>query len=391
VSTFEARAHPAGFVGRQRELADLDRLLDAARGGRSGALVLHGPPGVGKTALLERCAERADGFRTIRVTGAQSERDFAFAALHQFCSPVLDQLDQLPVPQRQALEVTFGLSEGAAPDRFFAGLAVLGLVSKASEAGPLLFVVDDAHWLDQSSARILAFVARRLAAEPVAVLFATREPGGDLEGLPVLGLTGLATDDARLLLRSAVPGPLDEAVAGKLLAETQGNPLALLELPRGLSAGQWAGGYGLPAALSPAEQVEDSFLRRARELPGDSRLLLLLAATDPAASLEVIRAAAAALGIGDAAVASAVGSGLVEIGSTVRFRHPLVRSVLYRDSSVDERRQVHRALADATDPATDPDRRAWHLGRSVAGPDDDVAAELERSAERARRRGGLGE
>jgi DNA-binding CsgD family transcriptional regulator len=367
----------------------LDRLLDATRKGRSGALVLHGPPGVGKTALLERCAERARGFRTIWVTGAQSERDLAFAALHQFCSPVLDQLDQLPVPQRLALEVTFGMSEGAAPDRFFAGLAVLGLVSKTSELGPLLFIVDDAHWLDQASAQILAFVARRLAAEPVAVLFATREPGGDLEGLPELGLTGLPPEEARQLLRSAVPGPLDDAVAGQLLAETQGNPLALLELPRGLSAGRWAGGYGLPAALSPTEQVEESFLRRARELPGDSRRLLLLAATDPTAPAEVIRAAAAALGIGDAAVAAAVGSGLVEVGSTVRFRHPLVRSVLYRHASLDERRQVHRALAAATDPVSDPDRRAWHLGRSVTGPDDDVAAELERSAERARRRGGL--
>jgi|SRR4051812_27249671 DNA-binding CsgD family transcriptional regulator len=375
------------LLGRGRECAVIDGLLEGVRAGRSGALVLRGEPGVGKTALLEYAIDAAPDLQVVRAVGVESEMELAFAALHQVCAPMLDRLDRLPGPQRDALATTFGFSAGPVPDRFLVGLAVLGLASEMAEERPLLCVVDDAQWLDRSSAQGLAFVARRLLAEPVLVVFAAREPGEELKGLPELVVEGLRTSDARELLRSVIPGPLDDAVREQLLAETRGNPLALLELPRGLTPAQIAGGFGLPVSLSG--RIEQSFVRRLAELPADTQLLLLLAAAEPVGDPTLLWRAAGLLGIGHDASARAQSAELIEIGTTVRFRHPLVRSAIYRDASAEDRQAVHRGLAEATDHNLDPDRRAWHRAHATAEPDEDVACELERSAARAQRRGGL--
>jgi DNA-binding CsgD family transcriptional regulator len=315
--------------------------------------------------------------------------ELAFAALHQLCVPLLEWLERLPGPQRDALATTFGLSEGAVPDRFFVGLATLGLLSEAAEERPLVCVVDDAHRLDRGSAQALAFVARRLQAESVVMLFATREPSGELAGLPELVVEGLGHADARKLLASVIPGRLDERVADQLLAETRGNPLALLELPRGLSSAQLAGGFGLPGALSLEGRMEESFQHRLEALPEDTQHLLLVAAAEPAGDPKVVWRAAARLSITGTALEPAGLAGLIEIDGSVRFRHPLVRSAVYRAATTQQRLRVHRALAEATDAQIDPDRRAWHLAKATAGPDEDVAAELERAAGRAQARGGL--
>ena len=375
------------LLGRESECAVIDRLLEGARAGRSGALVVRGEPGVGKTALLGYAIDRASDLQVVRAVGVESEMPLAFAALHQLCAPVLEHLDRLPVPQRDALATTFGLSAGPVPNRFLVGLAVLGLLSEVAEERPLLCVVDDAQWLDHASAQGLAFVARRLLAESVLVVFAAREPGDELRGLPELVVEGLPRSDARELLRSALPGPLDEAVRDQLVAETRGNPLALLELPRGLTPAQFAGGFGLPGSLSG--RIERSFVRRLAGLPADTRRLLLLAAAEPAGDPMLVWRAAALLGIGRDAGARAQSAALLEISTTVRFRHPLVRSAIYRAASPEDRHEVHGALAEATDPDLDPDRRAWHRAHATADPDEDVACELERSAGRAQRRGGL--
>jgi DNA-binding CsgD family transcriptional regulator len=375
--------------GRREECAVLDRLVEDARAGRSAALVLQGEAGVGKTALLEYAVGSASDMRGIRVAAVESEMELAFAALHQLCLPLLEWLDRLPGPQRDALATTFGLSDGAVPDRFFVGLATLGLLSEAAEERPLACVIDDAQWLDRASAQVLAFVGRRLLAEPVLMLFGAREPSEDFARLPKLVVKGLSDRAARDLLASVIPGRLDERVADQIVAETHGNPLALLELPHGLSAAQLAGGFGLPGAVSLEGRLEESFQRRLQTLPEDTRRLLLLAAAEPLGDPALLWRAATVLGIAGPVVEPAERAGLLEVEGRVRFRHPLARSAVYRAASAQQRHRVHRALAEATDAETDPDRRAWHLAAATAGPDEDVASELERAAGRAQARGGL--
>jgi DNA-binding CsgD family transcriptional regulator len=373
--------------GRRDEREALEQLLEAVRGGQSRVLVVSGEPGVGKTALFESAIRCASGFRVLRAVGVESEMELAFAALQQLCAPMIDQLDRLPGPQQDALGVAFGLRAGDAPDRFLVGLAVLSLLADAAEEQPLLCVVDDAQWLDRASAHALVFVARRLLAESVALLLATREPSEELEGLPRLIVEGLRDGDARALLASAVRVPLDEQVRERLVAETRGNPLALLELPRGLTPAELAGGFGLPDVPGLSGRIEDSFQRRFARLPAETQRLLLVAAAEPVGDPVLVWRAAGRLGIGVQAVADT--DGLLKIGARVAFRHPLVRSSVYRAASPEDRQAVHRALADATDPDVDPDRRAWHLAQATPGFDERVASELERSAGRAQARGGL--
>jgi DNA-binding CsgD family transcriptional regulator len=375
--------------GRRREREVLDELLAAVRSGQSRALVVLGEPGVGKTALVQYALESASAYRLARAVGVESEMELAFAALHQLCAPMLDRLGRLPGPQREALATAFGLSSGDAPDRFLVGLAALGLLSEVAHEQPLLCFVDDAQWLDRASAQTLAFVARRLYAESVGVVFATREPSEELRGLPELHVHGLRNGAARELLASAVHGPLDERVRDRIVAETRGNPLALLELPRGLSQAELAGGFGLPDAPALSGRIEESFQRQLAELEPSTQLLLLVAAAEPLGDPMLVWRAAEQLGIAPDAAPPAASAGLAEFGGRVRFRHPLVRSAVYRAASPTERKSVHAALAEATDPNVDPDRRAWHRAQAATGPDEDVAADLERSAERAQRRGGL--
>ena len=369
------------LLDRLWERAALSRLLDAARAGRSGVLVMLGEPGVGKTALLDHAVESAAGLRVARVTGVESEMELAFAALQQLCAPMLDKLECLPDPQRDALGVAFGLHTGAAPNRFLVGLAALSLLSETAVQQPLFCVIDDAQWLDRASAQALAFAARRLLAEPVAMLFATREPGEEFRGLPELLVGGLRDDDAQELLSSVITGPLDERVRDRIVAETRGNPLALLELPPGV--------LGVPGVLGLQGRIEDDFRRRLQVLPAVTRRLMLVAAAEPAGEPALVWRAAESLGIGAGALAPVADAGLLTIGQRVTFRHPLVRSAVYRAASPRERRVVHQALADATDPRADPDRRAWHRAESTLGPDEEVAFELDRSAGRAQARGGL--
>jgi len=373
----------------------LNRLLDRVRAGQSQALVIRGEPGVGKTALLDYLAGQARGCRVLRVAGVQSEMELAFAGLHQLCAPMLDRLGRLPAPQRDALRVAFGLSAGPMPDRFLVGLAVLSLVSEVAGDQPLICVVDDQQWLDRASAQALGFVARRLAADPVALVFAARESGdepagaSELAGLRELALAGLPEHHARTLLESALAGPLDTRVRDVIVAETHGNPLALLELPRGLTSAELAGGFGLPGAVPLSGRIEESLRRQLDALPAETRLLLVVAAADPSGDRSLVWRAASRLGIDAQAAAPAVQAGVLELGTQVRFRHPLLRSAAYRSVPFADRQAVHSALAGATDPAVDPDRRAWHRAQATADPDDEVAAELERSAGRAQARGGL--
>ena len=376
------------LLGRQREQEALDRLLEAARGGAGGVLVVHGEPGVGKTALLDYAVD-AGRFRVVRTVGVEEEIELPYAALHQLCAPMLELSERLPDPQRDALAVAFGLASGAAPNPFLVGLAVLGLLSDAAEDRPILCVVDDAQWLDLASARALGFVARRLLAEKVALLFGTREPGDTLKRLPEVHVRPLGQRDARALLESVLPARLDESVLDRIVEETRGNPLALLELPRGLTPTQLAGGFGLPAAVPLSASIQESFTRRLARLPRDARRLLLVAAADPTGDLALVWRAAQRLGIPESAAHAVESDGLLAFGSGVAFRHPLVRSAVYQASSGDERADVHRALAEATDPELDPDRRAWHRAQATSMPDEEVAAELERSAARAQARGGF--
>jgi DNA-binding CsgD family transcriptional regulator len=365
--------------------------LDEVRAGRSRVLVLRGEAGVGKTALLDYLEERASGCRVVRAAGVESEMEIAFAGLHQLCAPMLGGLARLPALQRYAVSTAFGLSAGAAPDRFLVGLAVLGLLSAAAEERPLVCLVDHAQCLDRASAQVLAFVARRLLAESVAVVFSVREPSEneELAGLPELVLLGLSDADARTLLDSVVPGRLDERVRDRIVAETRGNPLALVELPRGLTAAKLAGGFGRPDARPLASRIEQSFRRQLESLPTETQRLLLIAAAEPVGDATLLWSAAERLGIGTDAADPAEAAGLIELGARVRFRHPLVRAAAYRSAAVPDRRRVHRALAEATDPGTDPDRRAWHRAQAAVGPDEAVAGELERSAARAEGRGGV--
>jgi DNA-binding CsgD family transcriptional regulator len=377
--------------GRDEQQSALDELLKAVRAGESRALVLRGEAGMGKTALLEYLVERASDCRVARTTGVQCEMELPFAGLHRLCAPMLDRLERLPEPQREALGTAFGLSAGQPPDRFLVGLAVLNMFADTAEEQPLVCLIDDAQWLDRTSVLVLAFVARRLLAESVAMVFATRTRGEeqDLADLPELMVEGLRDADARALLGTVVPGRMDEQVRDRIVAETRGNPLALLVLPRGLTQAELAGGFGLPSTLPLPARIEASFQRRAAPLGAASQLLLLVAAAEPVGEPTLVWRAAQQLGIGPEAAVPAAETGLLEFGPRVRFQHPLVRSAVYQSASPADRRRVHAALADATDPDLDPDRRAWHRAEAAPGPDEDVAAELERSAGRAQARGGL--
>src|SRR3954447_8216463 len=385
------RDPPRRLLGRGSECETLDRLLRSARSGHSQVLVLRGEAGIGKTALLEYVADQAQGWRMVRAAGVQSEMELPFAGLHQLCGPMLDGLGALAGPQREALREAFGLHDGGAPDHFLVARAVLSLLAGEAERRPLACVIDDAQWLDRASRQALAFVARRLLAERIAMVFAVREPSDadELAGLPQLVVGGLGDHDARTVLASGLSGPMDTHVRDRILAETRGNPLALLELPRGLTPAELAGGFGLPDRGPLPGRIERSFLRRFESLPPDSRQLLLIAAAEPTGDVPLLWRAAERLGIGADAVGPAETAGLVQLGSRVRFRHPLVRSAIYRAAPRPEREQVHMALADATDPKADPDRRAWHRAHAAAGLDEAVAGELERSAGRAQGRGGV--
>jgi DNA-binding CsgD family transcriptional regulator len=383
------RVQPGRLLGRQRECAVLERLLSTARNGHGSVLVVHGEPGVGKTALLEYAVEAGEDFRVARTVGVEGEMELDYAALQQLCSPILEFSERLPDPQRDALGVAFGLSAGPAPSPLLVGLAVLGLLSDAAEQQPVLCVVDDAQWLDAASARALAFVARRLVAERIALAFATRELGSVLAPFPQLRAEPLGRRDARALLESVLAARLDEAVLEQIVAETGGNPLALLELPRGLTPAQLAGGFGLPAALPLSTGIEQSFTRRLARLPRDARRLLLLAAAEPVGDPGLLWRAAQQLGIPATAAQAAESEGLLTLDGAVVFRHPLVRSAVYGAAEPNERREAHRALADATDQQIDPDRRAWHRAQAASVPDDELAGELERSAARAQARGGF--
>jgi DNA-binding CsgD family transcriptional regulator len=386
-----AAHRPSGFRGRSGERELLDRLLDNVREGQSAVLVIRGEAGVGKTALLRYCARQASGFQVAQIAGVESEMELPFAGLHRLCAPVIDRLDALPEPQQAALRVALGLESGDASDRFLVALAALSLLAEVAAERPLLCFVDDAQWLDAASGQVLGFVARRLLAESVAILFAVRDPTDrrELAGLPELVLEGLDEADARSLLATVIPGRLDERVRDRIVAETRGNPLALLELPRGLSAAQLAGGFGLPELLPLSGRIEESFLRRLEELPDETRLLLLVAAAEPVGDPVLMWRAATRLGIPRTALEPAARTGLLDVGSQVRFRHPLVRSAVYRSASDLERESAHGALAEVTDGALEPDRRVWHRAQATRAPDEDVAAELERSAARAQARGGL--
>ena len=377
--------------GRRTECDQLDQLLISARAGGSSAIVIRGEAGVGKTALLDYLLAHAAGCRVVRAVGVESEMELAYAALHQLCGPFLDRLDRIPAPQRDALGVGFGLTTGATPDPFRIGLAVLSLLCDVAETQPLVCLVDDAQWLDSASAQVLGFVARRLAAESIVLIFAARDSFAtkQLAGLPELTVRPLGDPEARALLDSSVRGRLEAPIRDRIVAESSGNPLALLELPRAWTPEGFAGGFDLPDAVSVSARIEESFRRQLAPLPDDSRKLLLLAAAEPVGDPVVIWGAATRLGIATEASGPATATGLLDIGIKFRFRHPLVRSVVYRDASIVERRHVHAALADATDVRLDPDRRVWHLAAAAAGPDEEVAAELEESAGRAMARGGM--
>ena len=377
------------LLGRRSECAILDHAIARILAGDSRALVLRGEAGVGKTALLDYVAERASQCRVVRAAGVESEMELPFAGLHQFCAPMLDRLPRLPEPQAGALATAFGLRSGGSPDRFLIGLATLTLLSDVAGEQPLLCVVDDAQWLDRASAQALAFAARRLHAEALALVFAEREPSRELDGLEELAVGGLADDDARALLDSVVSGPLDERVRDRIVAETAGNPLGLMELPRDLTHAELAGGFFVPTDSPLSGQIEGSFRRRVGQLPPTTRELLLVAAAEPLGDPLIVWRAAKLLGVGGQAAEPASRSGLIEFGGRVRFRHPLVRSAIYGSSSRDDRLRAHRALAEVTDPEADPDRRAWHRAHATPELDEEVAAELEESAGRAQARGGL--
>src|SRR3954451_24816751 len=382
---------PPVLLGRAGERQQLDRLLDNVRAGQSAVLVIRGEPGIGKTALLHHCARQAAGFRVGRLAGVESEMELPFAGLHQLCAPMRDRLDALPEPQRAALRVALGLSSGPAPERFLVALAALSLLAEVATERPLVCLVDDAQWLDAASRQALGFVARRLLAESVAIVLAIRDPTEERElvGLPELVLGGLPEKDARALLAAVIPRLFDARIRDRLIAETRGNPLAIVELPRELAATQLVGAFGPAGPRALPGRIEGSFLRRLEPLPEQTRLLMLVAAAEPVDDPLLVWRAAERLGIGLSAATAEDTEGLLAIGERVTFLHPLVRSAVYRSASVRERRAVHLALAEATDGQADADRRAWHVAVAAPGPSEEVASELERSAGRARARGGL--
>src|SRR4051812_19680451 len=377
----DSTGRPAGtaLLGRRAECAELDQMLASVRAGESRVLVVRGDTGIGKTALLNYAVGSAKDLRGLLAVGVESEMELAYAALHQLCAPVLDRLTAIPAPQSEALQVVLGLRAGGPPDRLLVGLAVLSLLSEASEERPLLCVVDDAQWLDRASAQVFGFVVRRLMAEPVGFLFAAREPTQDLVNLPVLQVTGLRDADARLLLAPVFRHVRDERIRSRIVAEARGNPLALLEFPRGLAIAGLSG-RDEPRSEQPfARHLEDSFLARIDELPAAARLLLLLAAAEPTGDAALLWRAASQLGISADTATGASFKTFLTIDDRATFRHPLVRSALYRAATTTDRRKVHLALSAVTDQKVEPDRRAWHLASAAAGPDESVAQELERS------------
>jgi DNA-binding CsgD family transcriptional regulator/tetratricopeptide (TPR) repeat protein len=377
--------------GRGKQCLALDGLLADVRAGGSRTLVVRGEPGIGKTALLSYAADTVPDFQVARAEGVESEMELPFAALHQLCGRMMNRNGRLPGPQRDALGVAFGLRSGSTPDRFLVGLAVLSMLSDVAAEQPLLCLIDDAQWLDQTSAQVLAFVARRLDTEAVAMIFGARDAGAvpGVAGLPELVLEGLSDADALALLASVIPGRLDERVRDRIVAEAGGNPLALLELPRGVAAAELAGGFGVAGPATLAGRIEQSFLQRIAPLPEGTQRLLLLAAAEPTGDPALLWRAASHLGISADDAGPAEADGLLTVAAQVTFRHPLVRSAVYQAAASADRRRSHHAIAEATDTETDPDRRAWHCAQAVSGPDEDIAAELVLSASRARARGGL--
>ena len=387
----QGRVQRLKLIGRQSECEALEQLLTDALEGHSQVLVLRGEAGVGKSALLSYLLEQVAGWHLARAVGVESEMELAYSGLHQLCGPMLDHLDRLPDPQQQALATVFGQSAGPAPDRFLVGLATLTLLADVAEQQPLVCIVDDAQWLDHASAQILGFVARRLLAERIVLVCAARTGIGDdvLVGPPDLPINGLGVSDARALLLGNMPGPLDAAVCDQIVTESHGNPLALLELPRTWNVADLAGGFGLPVSQPVVSKIEQSYAKRLGQLPADTQLLVLAAAAEPLGDPMLLLRAAETLGVDIAAVDPAADAGLIRVGGRIEFAHPLVRSAAYRSAAAEDRHRIHRALADATDPETDPDRRAWHRARATPGPGEEVAAELERSAGRAQARGGV--
>jgi DNA-binding CsgD family transcriptional regulator len=375
--------------GRKHERDTLDGLLADVRQGRSRVVVLSGEAGVGKTSLLDYVCSRASGCRVTRWVGVESEMELAFAALRQLCEPYLDRLDGLAEPQREALATALGMKSGTPADRFLVGLAVLNLLAEQAEHEPVLWVVDDAQWLDRISAQVLAFVARRLLAERIGIVFAVRDVAlaSDLGVLPELPIAGVDDAAARDILASLVTGPTDPRVRDRIIAEAHGNPLALLELPQTWMAAEWTG-YGRPG-VPLTSRIEQCFIDRLVPLEAPVRRFLLMAAAEPVGDTALLWRALDRLGVHRDAAVAAEATGLVDVGTQVRFRHPMVRSAAYRSMPPEERLAAHRALAEVTDPGADPDRRAWHLARATVGPDEQVAAELEAAAVRARSRGGL--
>jgi DNA-binding CsgD family transcriptional regulator len=379
------------LLGRRAECEFLDTVLADALAGQSRVVVLRGDAGAGKSVLLDYVMERGCGWRIATAVGLESERELAYGGLHQLCAPMLDRLDRLPGPQRSALATVFGLETGTAPDRFMVGLATLTLLAEVAEAQPLLCVVDDAHWLDDISAQIMLFVARRLLAERIAIVCVARRGVGDsvLTGLEALPVCGLGDSDARALLLDNVHGPIDAAVREQLLAESHGNPLALLELPRTWTTEDLAGGYGIPARQPVASKIERSYAKRLAVLPPVTRILVLIAAAEPLGDPLLLQRAAELIGLDPTALGAAMDAGLLDASGRIEFAHPLVRSAAYDAATDDDRQRVHRALAEATDPEKDADRRAWHRARGTRRPDEEIASELERSAGRAQARGGM--
>lgn len=377
------------LLGREHDRAVLDDLTVRARTGGQ-VLVLRGEAGIGKTALLDYVGAHADGFTVTRVAGVQADMELAFAGVQQLCAPLMAQVTAVPPPQRAALEVAFGYGSGPPPDRFLVGLAVLSLLAAAAAGQPVLCIIDDAQWLDEVSVQTLAFVARRLLAEPVAMVFAVRDGHPDvLADLPAHTVAGLSDTAARELLESVMIGGIDPLVRDRIVAETRGLPLAILDTPRSVSATELAGGFWISGRRSSTAAIEQDFVARIKALPPDTRRLLLVAAAEPVGDAALFLRAAGELGVPVDALAPAETAGLIEFGPRMRFLHPLMRSAAYRAADLSERRTVHRALAAATDAHADPDRRAWHAANAATGPDDGVAAELEVSADRAQRRGGI--
>jgi DNA-binding CsgD family transcriptional regulator len=373
------------LVGRSCESSVLEELAGAVRTGLGRALVVRGEPGIGKSALIEQLV--LPDLQLVRAVGVESETELAFGGLHQLCAPLLDLLPTLPGPQRDALGTVFGLRQGRPPDRLLVGLGVLSLLCEAAERKPLLCVVDDGHWLDRSSAQAVAFVGRRLLADPVGVVIATRDVDPEFSGWPELVVGGLAPAEAMALLRSLPGAPLDTQVRDRIVAEAHGNPLALLEWRRTLTPAEQVG--GLPVGGPLMRRLEESFRRRLARLPAETQRLLLIAAAEPLGDASLVWRAADRLDVSTGAGVPAVDAGLIDVGTAVRFTHPLVRSASYQSASVAERQRAHRALTEVMGPDVDPDRRAWHRALATPGPDEEVADELERSASRAQGRGGM--